>query len=263
MKIFILFSIITCTLSLKGQSTGVSSNYDDTIKKYHHELGLTMYDDPNFEEISTFITLPQAKSIQKVMLNFMLGTFTLDSVFSNPNYKLGSNIKFFYTLHRKYSGFRIGYEFNSMSYNTVVDSTYWGYGTPGWFNIYNGAYNIKKLSLGYEFDFPIEWFQFFYAVDFAYYFGSIKGSIVKGYGDLEGSYTISSENDFNIRLNEFSIAPTVGIRIRIMKVCALTVETDYNYLYCKTKDTKNYYSGSSFNKVYKNPLKLFAISMYL
>ncbi len=259
LKVLLIVVVMTCSSFARGQS--FDYNPYDTVKAktIHHEFGMSLYSQPNFESLSTFVNLPQNRSIEFV---FLLFWYFYDTVASNPDYKFTNSFNFFYKLHWKDYAFRLGYTSNRLTYRNVVDSTYWNANTLGWFKMYSGTYQMQRLSLGCEKNYSLKRFDFYYALDVAYYWGFICGSALQGFGNPDNSYASNIYYSYNYRFNEFGVAPTLGLRFRFWKICALSTEINWNFLYYKAKDTKGFYPTYSQFKVYSNPVSIFAFSMY-
>ena len=170
LKVLLIVVVMTCSSFARGQS--FDYNPYDTVKAktIHHEFGMSLYSQPNFESLSTFVNLPQNRSIEFV---FLLFWYYYDTVASNPDYKFTNSFNFFYKLHWKDYAFRLGYTSNRLTYRNVVDSTYWNANTLGWFKMYSGTYQMQRLSLGCEKNYSLKRFDFYYALDVAYYWGFI------------------------------------------------------------------------------------------
>lgn len=248
-----------CASIIRGQSFEYKP--DDTFKSsiFHLEFGVGLYSPLNFEYLSSFVTLPQNKSIEWMTIIFVSW---YDTIYSDKNYDFYPNVSFFYKFHWKNNGFRFGYSSNSLSYKSIVDSTYWNTSISGWFRMYSGNYQMHKFSIGYEKNYSFKRFDLYYGLDFAYYWGAIVGSSLLGFGNPDNLYSRKYDYIYNIKLNEYSIAPTLGIRYHFWKIFAISSEANLNLLYISAKDTEGHYPSSSRFKVYTNPISSFALSLY-
>ncbi|MFZ4401282.1 MAG: hypothetical protein ACOYO1_14685 [Bacteroidales bacterium] len=270
-KVLLFLVVMFCSSFVRGQSfesypndnvnDTVDDAVDDTVKTklIYHEFGMGLYSQPNFGNLSGFIEFPQNKSIEFI---FLLIVAQFDTIYSNPQNKFFNTFSFFYKLHWKENGFRIAFSSNTLNYKTVVDSTYWNTTISGWFRKYSGSYQMNKLSIGYERNYRLKKFDFYGALDLAYYWGSLNGYKHKGFGNPDASYALISNISYDINISGFSAAPSFGIRYHLWKVCAISAEMNLNFLYTSTKDAKGYYPSYSRFKIYTNPLSLLAFSMY-
>jgi len=259
-KVLLLLAVMTCLTIVEGQNLKYYPYDTVIVTPIHNEFGISLYSQPNFEYLSTFVNLPENKSIYWWTIIFASG---YDTSYSNPNYVFSNTVSFFYKFHWKQNGFRLAYSSNSLSYENDVDSTHWNATIAGWYSTYKGNYQMQKFSIGYERNYKLWRLDLYYALDLAYYWGVIDGSAIKHYGTANSIYSSTNLFMYNINLKEYSLAPSLGIRYNFWKICALSSEINLNFLYSTAKDSKAYYPSYSRFKIYTNPLSLFSFSLYI